>query len=537
MGRSDRQGCREPLRQREAQPVVAQAQAALPPGVRRRRLDGSARRPPAVRLAARRVLRRERDATGGSSTQGRSAPATTTRNWIGCGHCCGPLATTDCPFAVTPQPPERPTGCRPELVVEVKFTEWTDEGYLRHPVYLGLRDDVPADEVRREPRPARLGPATSVEQERAAPGAASRNQRTSARARVARDAPGGPAAAHGRGVESRTDTRSGPGDLLPGDTGLAPLIAQLQALEDARRDGTLALPDGTRLDVTNLAKVFWPVPARHQGRTAALLRAHLALAAARRRRSSAHHEAVSQRRHRQDVLPAARAGRGAAGRAGRVGGGRRRADAAAGRRIVAHAALHDAAGGHLAGSVVLAGAVARRRRLRRARPRSDAGRAVRTGARRRAVRGRRTRRIGVAAVPKTSGSSGLHIYVPLVPGTTYEAGQLFCQIVATLVATRHPKLATVERTVSRRGRTVYVDYLQNIEGKTLATVYSARASEFAGVSTPLRWDELGTDLRPEDFTIRSVAARFREAGNLWDPLHGTRRVDLRQALERLASRY
>ena len=95
------------------------------------------------------------------------------------------------------------------------------------------------------------------------------------------------------------------------------------------------------------------------------------------------------------------------------------------------------------------------------------------------------------SVPKTSGSGGLHIYIPLPPDTGYEAGMLFCQIVATIVATRHPQAATVERMVKGRpSGTVYIDYLQNIYGKTLATAYSARASEFAGVSTPLTWNEV-----------------------------------------------
>ena len=89
--------------------------------------------------------------------------------------------------------------------------------------------------------------------------------------------------------------------------------------------------------------------------------------------------------------------------------------------------------------------------------------------------------LGIPGFPKTSGSSGLHVYIPLPPHTSYETGQLLCQIVATLVATKHPKAATVERTVARRPRgTVYVDYLQNILGKTLATAYSARASDTPG---------------------------------------------------------
>ena len=138
-------------------------------------------------------------------------------------------------------------------------------------------------------------------------------------------------------------------------------------------------------------------------------------------------------------------------------------------------------------------------------------------------------------MPKTSGSSGLHIYIPLPAGTTYDAGQLLCQIVATMVSIKHPKVATVERTVSKRGRTVYVDYLQNIEGKTLATAYSARASEFAGVSTPLTWDELDEDFDPADFTLRTAPDRFAKVGDLWAPVLAGPPVDLHAVLERLAS--
>ena len=113
-------------------------------------------------------------------------------------------------------------------------------------------------------------------------------------------------------------------------------------------------------------------------------------------------------------------------------------------------------------------------------------------------------RLKVPGFPKTSGSEGLHIFIPLPPGTSYEAGMLFCQIVATIVSTKHPKVATVERMVRRRkDRTIYVDYLQNIPGKTLACAYSARASAFAGVSTPLtverdRRQDLAAGLHDQD---------------------------------------
>ena len=129
--------------------------------------------------------------------------------------------------------------------------------------------------------------------------------------------------------------------------------------------------------------------------------------------------------------------------------------------------------------------------------------------------------------PKTSGSSGLHIYIPLPPDTSYESGQLFCQVVATLVATRHPRVATVERMVARRPRgTIYVDFLQNILGKTLATAYSARASDYAGVSTPLTWKEVDGKVDPRDFTIRTAPARFEQVGDLWKGLRTAAPADL-----------
>jgi len=96
------------------------------------------------------------------------------------------------------------------------------------------------------------------------------------------------------------------------------------------------------------------------------------------------------------------------------------------------------------------------------------------------------------------------VYIPMPSNTTYETGRVFCEMIATLIA----KIATVTCSVDQRGRTVYIDYLQNLHGKTLASVYSARASDFAGVSTPITWEELKQGARPQDFTLRTVLRRF-----------------------------
>jgi bifunctional non-homologous end joining protein LigD len=119
------------------------------------------------------------------------------------------------------------------------------------------------------------------------------------------------------------------------------------------------------------------------------------------------------------------------------------------------------------------------------------------------------------------------------PGTSFEAGLLFCRLIASVVAGRHPDAATVERGLKRRpASSVYLDCLQNGFGKTLACAYSARASGFAGVSTPLTWGELDRPIDPRDFTLRTLAGRLRDTGDLWSRLRKARGIDLDATLDR-----
>jgi bifunctional non-homologous end joining protein LigD len=134
--------------------------------------------------------------------------------------------------------------------------------------------------------------------------------------------------------------------------------------------------------------------------------------------------------------------------------------------------------------------------------------------------------LGAPGFPKTSGSGGLHVYVPMRPKTPYEAGFIFAQIVATRVAEKHARFATIERAVAARGRRIYVDYMQNALGKTLASAYSPRANAFAGVSTPLTWDEVDAGVSPRDFTVGNFAARLKSAGDLWAGLRKSKGVNL-----------
>jgi bifunctional non-homologous end joining protein LigD len=124
--------------------------------------------------------------------------------------------------------------------------------------------------------------------------------------------------------------------------------------------------------------------------------------------------------------------------------------------------------------------------------------------------------LGLHAVPKTSGASGMHIVLPLAKRVPNESARTLAEIVATHVAERHPRVATVVRSVKDRPRgAIYVDYLQNIRGKTVAGVYSVRAQPTPTVSTPLAWDEVDDVLDPREFTIDTVLPRVRSKGDLW----------------------
>jgi bifunctional non-homologous end joining protein LigD len=112
---------------------------------------------------------------------------------------------------------------------------------------------------------------------------------------------------------------------------------------------------------------------------------------------------------------------------------------------------------------------------------------------------------------------------------------IFCQIVATVVSQKHPRVATVERAVAARGKRVYVDFLQNILGKTLASAYSARASDYAGVSTPLSWKEVDAGVDRREFTITSMPARLANVGDLWKALLTAKGFDLERVTRYIKS--
>ena len=394
----------------------------------------------------------------------------------------------DSPFSARIKTNEPAHWAKPDLVAQIRFTEWTADGKLRHPVYLGLRDDKNASEVVREEAPA--PPASALKRKE-----------------------------------------------------LDGLIDQLRALEDARKDGELTLPNGDRVKVTNPAKLFWRELKITKGD---LLRYYVEVSpyllpvvadrplVMKRFPNGVDGKAFYQQRSREERPPA-------------------------GVRIetlddsvdpIGEPGAKRLIGGSLTTLLYMTqiAAISQDPWFSRVQSPMDADHvaididptdhaafsSVRDVAR--WVRDELDA-LGIPGFPKTSGSRGLHIYIPLPPNTSYESGMLLCQIVATIVASRHPRVATVERAVARRPRgSVYVDYLQNILGKTLATAYSARASDYAGVSTPLAWKEVDEKLDPRAFTIRTAPARFKKVGDLWEGLRTTAPADLQAVLRKFARR-
>jgi bifunctional non-homologous end joining protein LigD len=132
--------------------------------------------------------------------------------------------------------------------------------------------------------------------------------------------------------------------------------------------------------------------------------------------------------------------------------------------------------------------------------------------------GRLLRGIGLVPYLKTSGSSGLHVFLGLKPGYTYGHSEMFCESVARIVARDLAEIATVERSLAERGGKVYIDFGQNRKGQTVVPPYVVRPVRGATVSTPLAWDELESDLQPSHFNLQNVPERLGRLGDLFRPV-------------------
>jgi bifunctional non-homologous end joining protein LigD len=140
----------------------------------------------------------------------------------------------------------------------------------------------------------------------------------------------------------------------------------------------------------------------------------------------------------------------------------------------------------------------------------------------------------IPAWAKTSGSSGIHICIPLGAKYSYEQSRQLAELISNLVHHEIPSITSVERSPSKRRRKVYLDYLQNSRGQTVACVYSARPKPGATVSTPIFWEELKKGLSPANFTIKNLFERLKTEGDIFKPVY-EKGIDLKKTLVTIES--
>jgi bifunctional non-homologous end joining protein LigD len=391
------------------------------------------------------------------------------------------LEQKTCPFITRPRPNGVVHWVRPSLVCEVSFVEWTEDGQMRHPVFVGLREDKDAATIQREmPQPARLV--------------------------VTNEAARAEDAAH-----------QATGDL---DTEPRP-----------NRQETIG---GHMVSLTNQRKVYWPNDGYTKGdlinyyrEVASSILPYL------------NDRPLSLNRHPNGIQGASFFQRDVSNQPppSWVKTAELTFD---GKRVRSALCQDEASLVYLAnlGCIELNPWNARVRTLDSPDyalldldPEDISFESVVETAQ--AIR-RVLERIGAEARCKTSGKRGLHIYIPFGGDHGHEQAKRFAELIASIVNAKLPAITSLVRSPGRRQGRVYLDYLQNGKGKTLAAAYSVRPYSGATVSTPLRWTEVRRGLDPAAFTIRTLPKRLSRVGDLWKPILGPG-IDLPACLERLDS--
>jgi bifunctional non-homologous end joining protein LigD len=137
----------------------------------------------------------------------------------------------------------------------------------------------------------------------------------------------------------------------------------------------------------------------------------------------------------------------------------------------------------------------------------------------------------VPCYPKTSGSTGMHIYIPLGAKYTYEQSKEFARVIARLVHDQIPSFTSVERVVKNRKGKMYLDFLQNRPQATVSAPYSVRPKPGATVSMPLHWEEVKKGLKMSDFNIHNCLERLQSEGDIFKPVIG-KGIDLKKVIDK-----
>ena len=141
-------------------------------------------------------------------------------------------------------------------------------------------------------------------------------------------------------------------------------------------------------------------------------------------------------------------------------------------------------------------------------------------------------KLKITGYVKTSGGKGIHVFIPIKPKYTYEQTRDFSLLISQMVHRELPDITSLERMPDKRIGKIYLDYLQNGKGKTMASIYSIRPREGAGVSTPLDWSEINASLDLKAFNIKTIPARLQEKGDLWKDFFKSA-IDLKKVLAHL----
>ena len=143
------------------------------------------------------------------------------------------------------------------------------------------------------------------------------------------------------------------------------------------------------------------------------------------------------------------------------------------------------------------------------------------------------KKAGADSYCKTSGATGLHIYVPAQKKYTYDQLKDFAHLICMMATEQLPKFTSLERNLGKRGKNmIYMDHLQNRRGQTISSVYSLRPKKGATVSMPLKWNEVKPGLSPQDFNIKNALKRIEKYPDLFKPVLG-KGIDLMKCLEKL----
>jgi bifunctional non-homologous end joining protein LigD len=393
---------------------------------------------------------------------------------------------------------------QPKYVAQVHFTEWTDEGRLRHPVFQGLRTDKkPAEVVRERPTPATRGKARKEEQDmaREQPTASARGRTRTLKAVPAEETPPKRAAAK-RPASRAAGSRRAP-------TALAARSARVPAAKEAPpAEGQAKLTSAERVlyprDGFTKADVF-----AYYREVAPLMVPVLADRPISVQQWPAGIQAPGFFKHelsgKPDWLPTLRV---------------RHLD-----RTIDHVNVTSPdALLWLANQSALTLHMWSSHAPKLEQPDwvlfdLDPGRGTWEELIQVATRVRKKLdALGLESFPKTSGKRGIHVFVPLAPGHTHEQATQFAHELANQVALELRDIATTERAINKRQGRLYIDAGQNGRGKTVVAPYSLRAVEGAWFSAPLKWSEVTRKLEPSRFNLKTLRKRLDAVGDLFAPM-------------------